>query len=452
MKYIFVIIVLLLFVFLFKKAAGTLKINKINVISFSFYSLLFFEVIGMCLIFLGYNDHYLIKKIINKNVISTAFYAFAYTIIAFPLVIYIFNRYVFKIKDINKKYENNLQEKVLLESSKKQKKIFICVLIGISISFCSTLYVFHYIGYVPLFKYFDRTFDFAIERVRISRNFLGNEYIKNITMALFAPLFSYISYIYYKVSKEKKWGVLFLISFILCIFVKTYNFEKAPIVYFISYFYLIKILLGEVSNFKNILIFGSIGVTLLLISYFIIGNYNGTIFSLSSGPLSRIIMTQSGTLLLHFDAFPALNSFLLGQSFSKKIALLLGLSGNFGVRSGRILMQIYNKNAILNGTAGVMSTMFLGEAYANFGVYGIILSPIIVGIIFSSIFCLYLKNKKTPLNMVLYLECLIIFTTVLQAGFVDFIFNVSFIIVIFVVFLIKFISSNKFQIRRKKNV
>ena len=55
-----------------------------------------------------------------------------------------------------------------------------------------------------------------------------------------------------------------------------------------------------------------------------------------------------------------------------------------------------------------MSTMFLGEAYANFNWIGVTVSPIIVGLLFSSILCIYLKAKKTPLNIILYLESFII--------------------------------------------
>lgn len=452
MKYIVVIIVLLLFILLFKKAAGTLKLNKINVISFVFYSLLFFEVIGMCLIFLGYNNHYLIQKISNKNIIEPAFYSFAYTILSLPLTIYLFNKYIYKIDDVEKEYNNNIEKKVVLENQDRRNRIFICVLIGLIISLLSTIYVFKCIGYVPLFKYFDNNFNFSTARIENSRNFIGNEYIKNIFMVLLTPLYSYISYIYYKTSNEKKWKILFIISFVLSIFTKTYNFEKAPLIYFVCYFFLIKVLLGETSKLKRILPFVLSAVILIIGSYIIIGNYQGNILTLSSGPLSRIIMTQAGTLLLHFDAFPVYINYLYGSSFSKVFALIFGTGKVFGVRSGRLLMEYYNKNAILNGTGGVMSTMFLGEAYANFGIYGILFSPILVGIIFSSIFCIYLKNKKTPLNMVLYIECLIIFTTVLQAGFVDFIYNISFVVIFLVVFAIKFISVFDLKLGGKKHV
>ena len=122
-------------------------------------------------------------------------------------------------------------------------------------------------------------------------------------------------------------------------------------------------------------------------------------------------------------------------------------------------MELYNPAAVENGTAGVMSTVFIGEAYANFGYAGVIIAPIIVGIIFSAILCVYIKSNKTPLNIVLYLECFITFTTVLNAGFVDFFYNVQFFVILIVIFGLKLLSSEdmkkniikKFKYKLKKN-
>jgi len=79
MKYIIVFIVLITYTLLFKKAAGTLKPNIMNVITFIFFSILGFELIGGSLVFLGFNDHYLIQKVSNKDTINKTYYILAYT-------------------------------------------------------------------------------------------------------------------------------------------------------------------------------------------------------------------------------------------------------------------------------------------------------------------------------------------------------------------------------------
>ena len=63
-----VILSLLLSTYLFRKAAGSLKISKMNIISFAFYNLLIFTCIGSVIILFGFKDHYLVEKINSEEV------------------------------------------------------------------------------------------------------------------------------------------------------------------------------------------------------------------------------------------------------------------------------------------------------------------------------------------------------------------------------------------------
>ncbi|MGN1270360.1 MAG: O-antigen polymerase [Clostridia bacterium] len=442
MNYIISTIVIILSALLFKKASGNLKINLINISSFAFYSLMIFEFIGITLVYLGFRDHYLIQKISNNSVINITYWAMAYTMIVLPCIIIIANKFIFKITNINELYTRNINSKVDIEEENTRKKIYILVLVGLIICLIATIYVFICIGYIPFLKYFDPNFDFATERINIGRNFNGNQYIKNIIMLTITPILSYIAYIYMRTTKEKKWKLLFIISFILNIFIKTYDFSKAPIIYYICYFFIIEIMLGNTAKFRKIIPYIMVTIILIVILYCIIYNYNGDLISLSNGPLSRILITQAGTMFLHFNTFPSEVNYLYGHSFPPFTSVLFG-SGEYDIRSGRVLMETYNKEAIKNGTAGVMSTAFIGEAYANFGFFGVVISPILVGVLFSAILCIYLKSKKTPLNIILYVESFIIFTTVLQGGIVEFLYNIQFLIMIIVIYGIKILSSEK---------
>ncbi len=455
MNYIIATIVIITSIFLFKKASGNLKINLINISSFAFYSLMIFEFIGVTLVYLGFRDHYLIRKIENSNVINITYWAMAYTMIALPSVILIANKFIFKINNINELYIQNINSKVEVENENTRKKIYILLIIGAIICLIATIYVFCCIGYIPLFKFLDSSFDFATERINIGRNFCGNQYIKNIVMLIITPIISYIAYIYMRTTKERKWKLLFALLFILNIFVKTYDFSKAPIIYYICYFFIIEVMLGNTAKFKKVIPYITVAIILIVVLYSAIYNYSGKLISLSSGPLSRIVITQAGTMFLHFDAFPKNTDYLYGHSFPIFTKLLFG-DGEYDIRSGRKIMEIYNKEAIENGTAGVMSTAFIGEAYANFGLWGVAIAPIIVGILFSAILCIYLKSRRTPLNIILYVQSFIVFTITLQGGFIDFFYNIHFLITIIVIFGIKILSSEKLadglkNIWRKRN-
>ena len=203
-------------------------------------------------------------------------------------------------------------------------------------------------------------------------------------------------------------------------------------------------MLGKTFKLKKMIPFIIVAITLVVIFYTVIMGYDGKLISLSNGPLSRVPVSQAGALFLHFDAFPDKIDYLNGHSFPPFTKILFG-EGEYDVRSGREVMELYNPTAVENGTAGVLSTVFLGEAYANFGLVGVIIAPIIVGIIFSAILCIYLKSKKTPLNIILYLECFIIFTTVLQGGFVEFFYNIQFLVTLIVIFGLKILSCDNIK-------
>ena len=444
MSYIIAISVIGLSAYLFKKASGTLKINLINISSYTFYLLMAFEFIGVTLVYLGFRDHYLVQKITSDRVINITYWSMAYTMIALPLIMIISNRFIFKLKNMKKVYLENISKDIELENENIQKRIFILVTIGLIICIASIIYVFYCIGYVPILKLFDNNFDFATERINSNRNFSGNVYIKNIIMLLITPLLSYIAYIYMRTTKQKKWIALFVVSFVFSILAKTYDFSKSPVIYYLCFFFIIEVLLGKTFKLRKIIPFAIIAILIVILFYVTIMGYEGSFFSLSTGPMSRIIMGQASTLFLHFQAFPNQIDFLGGHSFPPFTKILFG-DGEYDVRSGRSVMELYNPTAVENGTAGVMSTVFIGEAYANFGYIGLIIAPIIVGIIISAVLCIYLKSKKTPLNIVLYLECIIIFTTVLNAGFIEFFYNVSFFVVVIVIFGLKLLSYNNLK-------
>lgn len=436
MKLFLVLIIFVIFTFLFYKAAGTLSLKKINIISFSYYSIVIYSYIGASLVYLGFREHYLIQKISDETIINKTFYILSYAIVIFVLGIISINK-VFKKKGM-KDYKTYIETPVNITGD--GKNIFYAVLCISIICILATIYVFLCIGYVSLVKVFESGFDTAVARVEINRNFSGNIYIKNLVCLVITPLLSYISYIYYRVTKEKRWLYLLIIQVILCILIKTHDFSKSPILYYLIGFYLIEVILGNIKSLKRIVIFGIVISIIIIIQY---GGLNklGSFMTIYSGPLGRIFMTQIATLFLHVQAFPQQMAYLRGASFPTILSKLIGVDQSW-IRSGRVVMEIYNPTGVENGTAGVMNTIFVGEAYANWGLVGVFISPIIVAIIIAFIFNYSINAKKTPINIVLYIALLQIFTSCLQGGFIDFLYNASAIVIVIVLKGIQILGNN----------
>ncbi len=420
MRILIVVAVLAISSFLFWKAAGSLNPLKMNMIGFAYYSLLIFCMIGSSLAFCGFRDHYMIRQV-SDEVIDKTYAILAYTYICFPLVICLFNKFVKYCP--TKEMDDTLKKKVQLGRNPKYAWYVAVTLSAVCI--LSVVYVFCHLGYFPLYEMLTRSADeLAFMRIQDTKAFTGNPYIRNLFMLGLTPAVSYLVYIYMRVTKQRKWTVLFGIMFACGILVNTYNFQKSPIIYYLLHFYLIEVALGNVKNFKMLFAVGGIGAALLLYIYYVVFDTTSALFTISSGIGGRIFMSQIGTMFLCVAAFPARHPFLAGTSLPTALATLFGLEDSW-VRSGAVVMQLFNPDAVKAGTAGVMNSIFVGEAYANWSIIGVVLAPIYVAILFAVIQYAFHKVRKTPFTVTVYLIFLIQFNQALLGGFIDFLYPVS---------------------------
>ena len=105
-------------------------------------------------------------------------------------------------------------------------------------------------------------------------------------------------------------------------------------------------------------------------------------------------------------------------------------------------MEVFNPAGIALNVAGVMNSLFVAEAYANFGYWGVLFSPVIVAIAMTIIPNLVISGKKTPIKLLLYVICTIEWTQCVTGGFVDYICNVNLIIQFCILYLVNLISKN----------
>ena len=90
-------------------------------------------------------------------------------------------------------------------------------------------------------------------------------------------------------------------------------------------------------------------------------------------------------------------------------------------------------SAIEEGTGGVINSLFIGEAWANFGLAGVIFAPFWVGFVIQWSYILLLKAEKTPLFLALAVYLTMKWPG--TGGFNDFIYNAG-IVTMLVIFLV----------------
>lgn len=430
-KIIISILILTIYIIVFKVASGTLSPVKLNTINFSFYVLLITSLIGGVLIYLGFRNHYVIANI-SDDVASKSFYILAYAVIVLPIFICIFNR-LLKIRNYQKFFQDYINKKVEIDSI-HDKGAYSLALILTLICLFSVLYTFYHVGYIALLKIISGNWELFSDSVSINRGFSGNIYVRNILAIGLTPIVSYYVYIYSYYSQKKKWKYLFYVLFILSLLIKTYDFSKAPVIIYLFYFYLIKVIIGDVSNIKKFIKIVTACVGIIILVYYVALSYNGKLLTFSSGPLSRLMISQVAGLFMHVQIFPSKCAYLKGASFPRFISWMFNTKEH-GIRSGRVVMETLYPSSVSDNTVGVMNCIFVAEAYANYGLTGVIISPIIGAFCISVIPNFILKQRKNPMNITLYILVTYCYQQALIGGFVDFIYN-SILIIIFTVFVI----------------
>jgi len=331
--------------------------------------------------------------------------------------------------------QRNIQP--LLSQKDSYLKFFLLFLSVISV--LSVVYTFKSLGTVPIMSLIRGEGAKFLAKLRIdsSRGFQGNVYLRNIFAITLAPILSYIAFAYYKMTKSKKDLIWFLIMFVAGVLISTYDLAKSPLVFYFFGFLLLKILIdGEVS--KKLFVFAGFAFFFVLIVAYVstmgvdIDKIYTLFLSPNTGITGRILLSQSAGTFFSFDIFPSRHDFLGFSSFSNLISEIFAMPKS--ERSARIIMSIIMPSAVEEGTAGVINSLFIGEAWANFSLAGVIFAPLWVGFVIQWSNILLLKAEKTPLFL-----ALIVYLTLkwpVTGGFNDFIYNAGIVTMLFIFLVI----------------
>lgn len=420
---------LILSMFLFKKAAGTLSLEKLNMISYIFYfNIIIQSFIGVNLGILYLDNHYLISRLQDFDLRFKVWLAVLYVMITLPLGMLLVNK-IFNVQS-SKLFHRYLKKPLQPVLSKKDSYVLL-VFYGVAIiSIGSVIYTYVHLSNIPLIALFKGAGSVELSKLRISasRSFQGNEYVRNILGLGLAPILAYISYAYYRLFRDSRSLITFIILFINAVLILLYNLSKAPVIQFLIGFVFIEVLINGKVDIKKIVNYGMLAIVIVLFMYrYVMGASVSALLNYNTGPVGRLILTQIAPLYYHFHLFPSQYGFLRGASFPP---LILSVVGEDHIRSSRLVMEYINPAGVATGSAGVANTLFIGEAYANFALYGLLLSPFIVGSIIQLFYIILQKMPKNPIWVGLF--CCLSYSWPVTGGFVDFLYNPGLIIIILV--------------------
>lgn len=451
----FFIITTAISIYLYKKAAGTLSLEKLGPISLTFYFLYFLSYLGTTLLNLRLANHSMMRYMRHWQMVTDAFFIISALMIIFPGVIILCN----KIFKYNPAVYQEYRTKKLISKSSEDAQFTTMVLASI-VCIAAVIFVFVKLGtehnpYLAMIRGGSK------DQLAVLRNVIANEftgisgYIKNIFALTMTPFLSYVAYVHLRNTKEKRWLVLFIILFMFSNMMVFYNLQKATLVMYWLNFIVLSLIYGDRVKVKYLIAFGVIGfITLNLMYYFISKVELSKLLSADNPIFSRLFITTPMGFLLHLEVFTYRMLPLAGASLPKIIsAPLFGFSEV--VRSSSVVMQSVNFIGERSGQAGVYNGLFLGEAYANFQIPGIWIAMIHVPIVFFLLNMIFTRLPKTAINVSLFSYLTVAFLLTLHGGYADYVFNMIWAIVVVASILMgvfsKLLDKLIFEKRQSKN-
>lgn len=425
------LIVLVISMLLFRSVAGSLSPTRINMISWIFFfELLAQSFVASVLVVNGLDDHYMINRIQGEARFQ-GWLAVQYTMIAMPMGMLLAVR-LNGLRNNRGLFRHYIAQPIAPALSRRDSFVRYPLYALSGIALLAVLYTFYALGDIPLLSAIagGDAVSLAISRVDASLGFQGNVYVRNLLGLLLTPILAYISFGYLKQTGALRDRIWFLTMLGASCLILTYDLSKAPIVIFALGFLMFRVLSdGRVSR-TVFYAFGAMALLILLASYWFIGKVTdpSVLFAYNRGIGGRILLSQAAGTYFAFEHFPDTQPFIGFASLSTFISNAAGLEHSD--RAARIMMTIFNPAGVEAGKAAVMNSLFIAEAWANFGLIGVLLAPIYVGVFIQTIFLFFLRSKKTPvlLGVFAYLSLRMPVT----GGFNDFIYAPSLVNIVFV--------------------
>lgn len=414
--------------YLFRRAIGTLNLLKPTPYLYAFYiSILIQAFLSIHILYFVRINSVSLMHVQDSTYILSIFIV-SYSIVCIPLSMIL----VSKILKFYPAVELNryLSTPTTTLMHPNDTPVFHIILISVIFVTASSLIS---IQDAPILSLHESPQQLAIMRVDYSLRYEGSKLLKNIISTSFSKLLSYITLCYSLVTRDKRWYLLFIISFLCSTIMQASSLAKAPVaLYFFSFLFVYFYVRAKMS-IKYITFFIIISLILLLIFYVlteatILPHSYQYIFGSEENILTRGIFGQIIGLPNYLEIFPRLHPYLLGSEL--QILRFLGFNSD---TSARIAM-LYS---FRGDGAGVQNTFFQGSAYANFGFLGVALAPIWVGAVLQVFNYVLLRLPKNPLFIGWGVFVLYTLANCINGGFLnEFIFNTTIIAVSLFTFII----------------
>jgi len=429
---VFVIIFFLfpILIFFLMERIG-LSMFRLNIPSFVIVSMFVFAYIGIFPLYFGW-DEYRLQYVQDKYIILQVFFFTSYTILTLVMG-FLFAKQLLPNNSISLSYN--------IRPLKKSELFYIFILI----IFIATVLML-YLSKIPVTAIGVALLD-SVSEAKEARSLMGNDFPGkyhwySVIMHDLANVLTFILFAAWLTLKKKKILLLLVVAFSISTFTAIMATEKGPFAWLLIGLFITHILVRNAGRVpvKRALVFLYVVIAFLILFYiFFMG-----VSDVGSALLSVFSRTFAGSVqpAYHYlEFFPEHQDFLLGRSFPNP-------SGLLPFEPYRLTVEVKNWSHpnLKEGVVGSMPAVFWAELYANFGIFGVMFSPLFVGFFVYTFSFIVNKLENTPLKIGLIVWLILHYKTLAVSGISGFILD-SYLTVILFFVLSVIVFSNKFKIK-----
>lgn len=391
---------------MFQRSFGTMNVTRYMPFMHLFYfQILVMTIIGAEFLYAGIYGQALKDFGTTRESIRTALFVVWYATLLLAVCLYLFLRNTHEQTRIF--WNTGL---IKSDTHTDREFLFVCTLVSV---FCVVYFCMYD---APIFQLLKGTLGRTlIARVGYVRNFEGSYLIKNVLGESVSVLVAYITYLYYLANKTMYWRVLALVNFFCGIFIAGANLSKSGIVVFLIPYIFLMVCNGRKLPIRKLMFFGALGVGVLIVMYSVQRRDSGgwrILFNFHEGPIGRILYMQIQSLPVYFMVFPAMHPYTWGKGIA-----LLRFFNLPHIEAGRVVATFLEPEGVAAGWVGTANTLYMGDAYANFGWVGVLLSPVLVAFWYAFFYKKLIYDEKTPFNTAVNITVLYSLTNAYTGGF-----------------------------------
>lgn len=276
-----------------------------------------------------------------------------------------------------------------------RKELF--VLVGL-IGFCFFV-LFVYLSKVPSIALFVALSEGASSDSHLARSLMGNDFAGKYHWysLIMHDLFNIVTFTLFSaflLTKRKILFFFFIVAFLGSSFAAVMATEKGPfaqILIGLLLVYGITLLKGKIPIKATIILLGVLFSSLITFYIFFMGSSD--VLSAFASIFSRAFAGSIQPAYHYLEFFPHHQDFLMGRSFPNP-------GGILPIEPYRMTVEVMNwVNPNDKGIVGSMPTVFWAEAYANFGVLGVVFVPFVIGVVVYTVYYFVDKIENTPMKI-----------------------------------------------------